>query len=492
MAKGASATRTKMQQLFQNMGDFKAMFRSGSTGEVANTTLTQKILGWIAFFIVIMVMLYVLYLLYKTIFKGYSRTLSDFFRFRMSNKVDVKDEFASQKSTLYNALLYFADENNTDKELLKQLGVSFEVLGECQGEVCDDVFLNFMNVIDNFYEPEFKDDKLVQALADYISYYDKITKDLNLKSLSTEQRIQKITFVLDGINNYMDRYAEITKQESAIVCKLNDQKDKASRERFEAERKQMQSRLEEYKNTYGITAVSTDMQFANFFTDPTYIASCGTSFTDIYNTLLSKSKHEELKNDVKKVLGQIQLLNRLLLSINFKKRELLDILATYKTKQIEKENPNASKEDLQQKVKDYIQSIETDTLKIQDEVKQLIKELKTQKLENEKQMARIRKVVTQQAREQREQEMKDNNIVVKTQSKQGTLKKLENKIKNDKNIKKIEKAFTKPFKKHKNNRKDDKKIEKEDKTEKQLKLIDLDKLTYSAEREDSMKLLEFN
>lgn len=537
MVNGTSAT--KIQQAFQNMGNFQAMFRNGSTGEVANTTLTQKVLGWIAFFIVIMIMLYVLYLLYKTIFSGYSRTLNDFFRFNMSHKVDVKDEFASKKSTLYNALSYFAEENNTDKELLKQLGVSFEVFGECQSELCDDVFLNFINVIDNFYQPEFTDNKLVQALADYISYHDKITKDLNLKFLSTEQRIQKINFILDGINNYMDKYAEITNQESAIVCKLNDKKDEASRQIFEAERKQMQSRLEEYKTTYGITAVSTDMQFANFFTDPTYIASCGTPFNEIYNKLLSKSKHEDIRKKVKQQLGQIQSFTRLVPLINSKLIEIKKNITDYKTEQeeneiIKKNKPQKvdsgsesfitqnerdkiSQEDknsINTKVTTYVNSIipeeltsndvskikkeltSDDVSKIKDEIKKIIQELKIQKLENEKQMARIRKVVTQQAREQREQEMKDNNIIVKTQNKQSTLKKLENKIKNDKNIKKIEKAFTKPFKKHnKNKKKEDKKDgvkNDEDKKDKQLKLIDLNTLTYSTEREDSMKVLEFN
>ncbi len=514
MANGTSAMPKNMQRFLQNMGDFRAMFRSGSTGEVANTTLTQKILGWMAFFIVIMIMLFVLYLLYKTVFKGYSRTLSDFFRLRMSHKVDVKDEFAGKTGTLYKALLYLADDRNTDKELLKRLGASFEVVGQCQGEVCDDVFLNFMNMLDNFYQPEFQDDKLVQALSDYISFHDRITADLNLKALSTEERIQKVTFVLDGILNYMDRYAEIINQESAIVCKLNDQKDEESRNKFEAERKQMKVKLEEYKKTYGITAVSTDMQFANFFTDPTYIASCGTPFNEIYNKLLSKSKHEDIRKKVKEQLRQIQLLTRLLPSVNSNRDQIIENIKLYKTEQeedtiiksrttenepfitedVRKTISETERQRINQTVQDYIQKVDARTDTLKDEVKQIIKEIKTQKLENERRMARIRKVVTQQAREQREQEMKDNNIVVKRESKPSTFKKLENKIKRDKNIKKIEKAFTKTFKKRKNKKKEernDKQSEQEDKREKQLKLIELDKLTYSAERENSIRLIEF-
>jgi hypothetical protein len=389
-----SATNRNMQKVLQNIVDFRTLFRSnGANGSEGQSTLTQKILGWIVFFILITIIAIGLYLLISIIFKGYSRTLRDLVQWNFSNKVDVKTEFAGREGSLHRALEYLANRPTSEMETLRKLGISFDVVGSCEGDSCEDVFKNFFSVLDTYYEPTFRENKLSQALIDYIAYHDKISSDLSLKALTSEQRIHRVNFILDGIYNYMEKYAEIIQRETDIICKLNAMKDEKERSTFEKERINMQKKLEEYLTTYGIQKVNTDKEFAEFFIDPRFIARCGKSFTELYNDILKSTNHEQLRLDVQDLVKEIQNL----------------------TQQIRK----ATSDNQRVILKGAIQ------MKQQE------------KLNKEIEMARIRKNVTAQAKQTREQE-KDENIVLPSKPR-------ESKAKRD--LKKINKFFKKDVKK---------------------------------------------
>lgn len=389
-----SATNRNMRQALQNIVDFRTLFRSsGVNGSGVQSTLTQKILGWIVFFILIAIIAIVLYLLFSIIFKGYSRTLRDLLQWNFSNKVDVKSEFAGKTGSLYKALQYLANRPTNEMETMRKLGISFDVVGACEGDSCEDVFKNFFSILDTYYEPTFRENKLSQALIDYIAYHDKISTDLSLKALTSEQRIHRVNFILDGIYNYMDKYAEIIKRETDVICKLNAMKGDNERSIFEKERKTMQKQLDDYLKTYGISKVNTDKEFAEFFTDPRYIARCGEPFTKVYNDLLQGTNHERLRLDVQGLVKDIQVL----------------------TEQMRK----ATTEEQRVTLKGNIQTKQQE------------------KLTKEVEMARIRKNVTAQAQQLKKQE-KDDTTPIPPQHKES---------KEKKDLKKIKKFFKKDGKK---------------------------------------------
>jgi hypothetical protein len=337
-------------------------------------TVTQKILSWIAFFLLIVIIAYVLYFIFSGILKGYSRSFFDLIQLNFSNKVDVRKEFSHKNGTLYNALWYLA--NNTDddvkfikdKKLLTE-GV-FNVVGNCNGDNCENVFKNFLDVIEQYYEPEFRNEKTQQALTDYMAYHDKLSNDLMLKGLAAEGRIYKIDYILDGIINYMDKYAEIITKENEIVCARNDQKGFAKREEYNKYVEAKKEGLKQYLAGYGMKAISTDKQFANYFTDPWFVANCGRSFTKIYTALLEKTQHAKHIDEVKNCISKIS------------------------------------------EAKDNLQKATTQNKR--DENLQIIKEQKQQKLDLEIKMARLRKMVTEQAIALKNKESKDNAILIRS------------------------------------------------------------------------------
>jgi hypothetical protein len=392
-----SATNRNMGKALQNIVNFRTLFRpSGADGSGVQSTLTQKILGWIVFFILITVIALVLYLLISIIFKGYSRTLRDLVQWNFSNKVDVKSEFAGREGSLHRALEYLANRPTSEMETMRKLGLSFDVVGACEGDSCEDVFKNFFSVLDTYYEPMFRENKLSQALIDYIAYHDKISSDLSLKALTSEQRIHRVNFILDGIFNYMDKYAEIIKHETDVICKLNGVKGEKERSAFEKERKNMQKKLAEYLKTYGIQKVNTDKEFAEFFLDPRYIAKCGQAFSDIYNNLLKSTNHEQLRMDVQGLVKGIQ--------------------------------------DLTAQIRNATSDNQRETLKKSIQTKQ------EEKLKKEIEMARIRKNVTARTKQIKEQEKDDNTPIPQRK---------ESRVKRD--LKKIDNFFKKGIKKGQKN-----------------------------------------
>jgi hypothetical protein len=443
------------EKLLRNM---TSMLGSGT-----DKTLTQKVLGWIAFFVLILVLFFVLYMLFTSVTNGYSRTFRDFLQMNMSHKVDVKNEFAGRDGTFHKTILYLTDATNTDKIAIKELGARFDVIGNCEDDSCGDVFTNFTGVLDKYYEPEFRDNKLGQALADYISYHDKLSEELALKELSTDDRIKKVNFILDGITNYMDKYAVISNKVIDIVCRRNEETIKEAKELYDNETKQKKEDLKQYLKTYGMREVSTNMQFAKFFTDPGYIAGGGTSLSAIYDKLLEKSKHDSLRKDVQKIVNSIRL--------------------------------NQCPQDMKDKTPE-----------------ECMNQLKIMKLRKEIEMARIRKSVMEQARQQKERENIENNIVPVVNKKEKSnlitdLKKTGQKIekvgkKIEKVGKKIEKTFKNIGKKKKKGTKEDTKADKNpqqnaDKNPQQtnnetdLKKLDLAGLTYAEDQED-VKLLHLD
>lgn len=386
----ASATSKNMQRALSNFGNVRTMF----SGVGNTTTVTQKILGWIAFFLVITCLALVIYFIVSIIFKGYSRTLRDMLQWNFSNKVDIKNEFAGKNSALYNALMYLSNNSKNEIDFLRQLGISFDVIGICQDDSCNDVFLNLMSVLDTYYEPEYKENKLNQALVEYIAYHDKITKDLGLKTLTSQQRIQKVNFILNAINDYMQTYTNILEREFNLLCRKNEMKKEEERRIFEIKTKQIAEEKKQYLKQFGIEALTTQMEFANYFIAPVEIANsrCGTSISKIYETLLKKTQHEKYRIDVQLLVKDIQ------------------------DKSLELRRARSSEEGMT--------------------IKEQINDIKQKKLDTEIAMARIRKETMEQARQQQRQEIEINKNASKTQTKS-----VEKEVK--KNVKKVNNAFKK-------------------------------------------------
>lgn len=341
--------------------------------DASSGTVTQKILSWIVFFLLIVVIAYVLYFVYSSIFKGYSRSFFDIIQLNFSNKVDVAREFGDKNGILSNALWYLANNADNDIKFIRDKKLVadnvFQVIGKCTGDNCDNVFKNFLEVINQYYEPEYKHNKEQQALIDYVAYHDKLSNDLGLKKLKTEERITKLEYILDGVINYMNIYANIITKENNIVCARNDQKGFEKRDAYNKNIKAAKDELKRYIRDYGITAISTNMQFANFFTDPWFVANCGTFFTSIYTELLSKTSHNADINSIKKI-----------------------------NEQIAEAKQKLAKATTQEEKKEHMQTIKTN---------------KEDKLKLEIKMARIRKQVTQQAIDIKNNESKENAINIK-------------------------------------------------------------------------------
>ena len=327
-------------------------------------TLNQKIIGWIVFCILIVVLMYVLYTIYNIVVNGYSRTWRAALQWKLSNKVDVFKEFGGKNGTLYNALLYLAMNSENEIEFFKRLGYSFAVIGGCDDEDCENVFKHFVYTVDTYYEPEFKENKYQQFLNDYITYHDKITKELQMNGLAAEERISKISYILNSVLDYMSIYSEIVRRESDILCKLIDMKGEARRAQAQKELDAMKDSLKNYLDSYGISKpdLTTSMKFADFFPDPLYIANCGKAFDDIYKDLLAKSGHENLRISVQQIVQNLQ--------------------------------------------KATVDLTKATTVEKKKEAMDSIKKLKLEKLETEKQMARLRKSAVEQATKYKQEEEK--------------------------------------------------------------------------------------
>lgn len=298
----ASAKIKNIGRDIKNIADFRNLFRSSANGSAPPMSVSQKILGWIVFIILIGIIAMTIYYVISIIFKGYSRTLRDLLQWNFSHRVDVKQEFADKNGPLYNALLYLGTVPPSNMEFLRSLGLSFDVIGACESDDCEDVFKNLLSILNTYYEPDFKDTKLMQALIDYIAYHDKITDDLSMKALTSQQRINKVNFILESIYDYMQTYAGIVDRQVKINCRLNSMKGDDARAQYEKETNIMKKGLDQYLTTYGIQSIPTDKEFARFFTDLYYINDCGKTFSNVYNDLLIGVKYKENYLDKVKVL----------------------------------------------------------------------------------------------------------------------------------------------------------------------------------------------
>lgn len=391
-----------IEVVMASAGEYHSLFLSGGVGS-SDKTVNQVIIGWVVFFLLILAIAVVVYIVINIIFKGYSRTLRDLLQWNMSNKVDIKTEFAGKDGALYNGLLFLAKNAEKEASFLKAFGIDINVSGFCESGLCDNVFLHFFSVLDTYYQPEFTDSKLSQALIDYIAYYDKISADLGLVKMSLNDRIDRVNFIIDGVNNYMEIYSEIISQEMEILCKLNALKEQKQRNEFDVELRGMRANMDKYLKRYGVEAVTTNMEFADFFIDPVYIVKCGTSIPIIYKQQLQNSDHENIRKDVQKVVKDI--------------RSMIESLR------------------------------KTTTKEEKDRLMEQIKTAEQDKLNKEKQMARIRKAAMEQARRIHQQETLNNNKEI-TSNNKATPKK-----KKDNVFQKLEKKIKQSIKKTKKNEK---------------------------------------
>lgn len=381
--------------------DIKFLLTRGGDGNVSQSeTVTKKILGWVVFVLLIGVIIYVLYLVYCMVFRGYSRTLRDFFTLSFSHKEDTLQVVGAEQGQFYKALVGLNDNKlNRAFKILEQNDYPVSA-GECNGEDCGDVFKNLFNTIDNYYEPDYGSDKNMKALTEYYMYYSQIFKPLSLGTVSFDERISKLTQMIDTLYKYEELYNSILDLEVRKVCFANTGKDERERLSNDDNLKQLESELKQIFTQYDIDVVTTGKDFATYYTAPIYIARCGKkTLKQFYDEVLKGTPHQSLLNEVKTIDKDIALAYQIL------KKTLPEGI---------------------------------------DEQNAKIKALKETKLSKEILMARYRKGAQEQATEQYRQQATEVLVDIKKKKKSWD-KKLRDKI--SKGFKKLGKSIEKEGKK---------------------------------------------
>jgi predicted secreted protein len=381
--------------------DIKFLLTRGGDGNISqNETVTKKILGWVVFVLLIGVIIYVLYLVYCMVFRGYSRTLRDFFTLSFSHQEDTLQVVGAEQGQFYKALVGLHDNKlNRAFQILEINGYPVNA-GECNGEDCGDVFKNLFNTIDNYYEPDYGSEKNMKAITEYYMYYSQIFKPLSLSTISFEERISKLTQMIDTLYKYEELYNNILDLEVRKVCFANTGKDERERSGNDNNLKQLESELKQMFKQYDIEVVTTGKDFATYYTAPIYIARCGQkTLKQFYDEVLKSTPHQSLLTEVKTIEKDIALAYQIL------KKTLPEGI----------EEQNAK-----------------------------IKALKEMKLSKEISMARYRKRAQEQATEQYRQQTTEVLVDIKKKKKSWD-KKLRDKI--SKGFKKFGKSIEKEGKK---------------------------------------------
>lgn len=294
--------------------DIKFLLTRGGDGNVGQSeTATKKILGWIVFVLLIGVIIYALYLVYRMVFGGYSRTLRDFFTMSFSHQEDTLQVVGAEQGQFYKALVGLHDNKlNQAFAILEQNGYPVSA-GDCNGEDCGNVFDNLFNTIDNYYEPEYGSEKNMKALTDYYIYYSHIFKPFSLGTIGVEERISKLTQMIETLYNYEELYNNILDIEVRKICFANTGKEERERLGNEDNKKQLEAEFDQLKKQYNIHVVTTGKEFASYYTSPLYIARCGAkSLKQFYDEVLKNTPHESLRKEVQSINNDIQIAYRTL------------------------------------------------------------------------------------------------------------------------------------------------------------------------------------
>lgn len=360
------------KDLARFVDDIKFLITRGGEGNpLQNETLTKKILGWIVFVVLILLIIYVLYLVYCMIFRGYSRTLRDFFTLSFSNQVDSTKIIGGEQGQLYKTLIALQNSKLSDAyNILANNGYPL-VAQECEGDNCQNVFWNLFSIIDRYYEPDFGSEKNTKALVEYYMYFAQTQKHLSLTTLNNSRdRIAKMTKMTDSLYKYEELYNDILDIEVQLVCLENGTTDQEIKQK-EEERKALKKTLKGIFDEFDIQPVITPKEFANYYTAPVYIARCGEkTLKTFYNEILESTDHEKLRKEVQKNVENIA-----------------------------QETQNLKRASTRLQV---------------EEAKANIKDNKQKKLQNEILMARYRKTSQEQAEEQYRNQIAD---VIKTMTK---------------------------------------------------------------------------
>lgn len=362
------------KDLARFIDDIKFLLARGGEGEtIQPPTLTKRIIGWIVFVFLILVLSYVIYVIYALIFRGYSRSLLDFLTLSFSHSVDTNKILGSENEQLYKSIVALQNKKFSNTfNILQQYGYPIGV-EKCEDDGCTNVFTNLVYAIDKYYEPNFKSEKTTNALLEYYKYFLPTYYHLSLWKIDSDKRVSRITSIVEQLYKYEELYNDILDIEVQIVCFANLSTTDQQRASKETERIELQNKLKQLFTSFDIKPITTSKDFANYYTAPIYKIKCGAkSLKQFYNEILSHSPHNELRNKVKGIVEKIAT----------KKKEL----------STSKKNPKI----------------------IQDE----IVTLKQTKLETEISMARYRKMSQEQAQEQYQQQMGEVMQEVKEAGKQ--------------------------------------------------------------------------
>lgn len=346
--------------------------RGGDNNASQNETLTKKILGWMVFFVLILVILYILYLVYSMVFRGYSRTLRDIFTLSFSNQVDTSTSIGSEDSQFHRALVALQNSKLKDAyALLAQYGYPVKPT-QCNGDGCTNVFSNLFNTIDTYYESEFGSEKNMKAITEFYMFFSQTQKHLSLNTTNFDNRISKMTNMIDKLYKYEELYNDILDVEVQLVCHANTSTNDIGRRNKEREKQVMQDTLKRMFDTNDIKPVTTAKDFASYYTAPVYKARCGKkSLKQFYTEVLSKTPHARLIKEIQQIVRDMA----------------------------------KSNSDLKSATSDKVEGIRS-----------RIQQLRKQKLSNEISMARYRKMAQEQAEAQYRQQTAEVLQQIKTSS----------------------------------------------------------------------------
>jgi hypothetical protein len=305
----------KFQDLAKFIDDVKFLIARGGSqlggikGVGGPVTIIELIFRVIWLFILWVVLMVIVYTIYKIIFYGYPRFPLDLLKLKFSNKVSVKSVVGDVNGQLYKYVMELTNGRlNGALEYFNKQG--FMLLNDdCTRKDCISVFHDLDRVITEEYDSEYNSEKVEAALDDYYKYYDSIISNLNIRGQEADMKINKLKDMYENVfKNYINYYqSEILTRENAINCKVIDGKTDEKRGQAREAKKSLENELKGIFKTMNIKKIDTTCLFARLFPDPSQNLECSVDINVLVNQKLvslgydgPKNRYRQLEREIRK------------------------------------------------------------------------------------------------------------------------------------------------------------------------------------------------
>jgi hypothetical protein len=291
-------SKYNFQDLAKFIDDVKFLLARGGGGmqdlvasNFSGKSMPEIILRVIWLFLLWVFIIIIIYVCYKLLFKGYPRFPVDLLKFKIYNKVNVKQVVGDVNGTLFSNIFTLTDPVNEDAlTYFNKRGFLF-YNDECRSEDCKTIFQQVITVIDKEYGPEFNTNKVEEALGDYFKYYNAVTTKLGLRGDTPVNRNNRLNNLIDNVfNDYMRYYlSEIIMRENTLNCMFNDGKNDGKRNEIYNKRKQLEKEFEVLLKSINCKKVNTTCEFARLFIDPNINIACNGDSKNVVDKILNEN-----------------------------------------------------------------------------------------------------------------------------------------------------------------------------------------------------------